>query len=217
MGIIVDTFSSLREKKEQYEYTMKNNCFICDLEVGEKTLDMKRFNQHREVDHNMWNYLFFYFHLHVKGQYELNAYEDYVFEAIKAKEFTFFPYKHIVDKTSKDGGGKNKEMMSRPDDGQSNSDGNSDGDGEQSSSEDEEENHGNDIKGILADGKKANFYMMKMMLSRMERMEDVLIGLTKRLGYGDLLRDKEGELPTDDSQFTTTERRDNFSKEQEIQ
>jgi hypothetical protein len=41
MGIIVDTFSALRETRQKRELIMQNKCFICDLDKIERNLDRK--------------------------------------------------------------------------------------------------------------------------------------------------------------------------------
>ena len=65
-GIIIDTFSSLREEKEKRDYDTKNICFICgqDKDTFERNADAEvpgahGWKDHYHLDHNMWAYAFF--------------------------------------------------------------------------------------------------------------------------------------------------------------
>jgi len=61
-GIIIDTFSELRQKKMERLDDTFNMCFICGHEkvTFDRAYDSpKGFEMHIKEDHNMWNYLFF--------------------------------------------------------------------------------------------------------------------------------------------------------------
>ena len=72
MGIVVDTFSSLRESKRRHEEVMNNKCFICDLDKIEDNIDIVYFTHHVVVEHNMWNYFYYYFYLIKMNNKNLN-------------------------------------------------------------------------------------------------------------------------------------------------
>ncbi|GMI25463.1 hypothetical protein TrRE_jg11506 [Triparma retinervis] len=61
-GIIIDTFSELRQKKMERLDDTFNRCFVCGHEkvIFDRAYDSpKGFEMHIKEDHNMWNYLFF--------------------------------------------------------------------------------------------------------------------------------------------------------------
>ena len=61
-GIIIDTFGTLREKLNKFNFDLENYCFICgfDRETIEKASRNQRgFNYHIKSEHYMWNYLFY--------------------------------------------------------------------------------------------------------------------------------------------------------------
>jgi inositol 1,4,5-triphosphate receptor type 1 len=91
-GIIVDTFSQLRDEKYQIEDAMESECFICSL----KSYDFERFGngfkKHIKDEHNMWNYLYFLMHLEEKDPNDYTSHEFYVQQLLKRKEeVQFFP------------------------------------------------------------------------------------------------------------------------------
>eukprot|EP00050_Salpingoeca_kvevrii_P002520 m.196116 g.196116 ORF g.196116 m.196116 type:complete len:2530 (-) comp10628_c0_seq6:379-7968(-) len=91
-GIIVDTFSELRDEKYQIEETMESECFICSL----KNYDFERFGNgfqtHVEKEHHMWNYLFFLAHIYHKPETEFTSHEQYINDLLEKQATTeFFP------------------------------------------------------------------------------------------------------------------------------
>ena len=64
-GIIVDSFSELRDEKYQTQEIMESECFICGL----KAFDFERlgngYDTHVHCEHNMWDYVCFFLHLEV--------------------------------------------------------------------------------------------------------------------------------------------------------
>eukprot|EP00049_Salpingoeca_infusionum_P011225 m.193039 g.193039 ORF g.193039 m.193039 type:complete len:2533 (-) comp14875_c0_seq1:808-8406(-) len=85
-GIIVDTFSELRDEKYQIEEAMASECFIC----GRKAYDFERFgngfDQHIKKEHNMWSYLFFFLHLATKDPNDFSSHEFYVHSLLQDHE-----------------------------------------------------------------------------------------------------------------------------------
>ena len=59
LGIIIDTFTNIREDKEKKMERLKNTCFICGLERSEFDAKGKSFEKHIERDHDLWSYLNF--------------------------------------------------------------------------------------------------------------------------------------------------------------
>ena len=90
-GIIVDTFSELRDEKFRTDELMNSQCFIC----GRKSYDFERFGngfkQHIKVEHHMWNYLYFFCYLNQKEATEYDAIEQFVATKLFTTSYDFFP------------------------------------------------------------------------------------------------------------------------------
>ena len=115
-GIIVDTFSELRDEKRRIEDDIQNYCFICSLPrflylfyfifkilifmiyfIFSAEFDRNSpggFHYHSTVDHNMWNYLLFAVYLTRKDPFEYNSREGssffFFFFLISINIFFFF-------------------------------------------------------------------------------------------------------------------------------
>lgn len=62
-GIIIDTFAELRDQKKYRDKDQKNNCFICNISRTEYENNNVNFDSHINVDHCIWNYIYFIQHL----------------------------------------------------------------------------------------------------------------------------------------------------------
>eukprot|EP01012_Entosiphon_sulcatum_P029895 TRINITY_DN3662_c0_g1_i1.p1 TRINITY_DN3662_c0_g1~~TRINITY_DN3662_c0_g1_i1.p1 ORF type:complete len:2350 (-),score=412.26 TRINITY_DN3662_c0_g1_i1:15-7031(-) len=89
-GIILDTFSELRDNRYALEEDMTTKCFICGLDRTTFERDGS-FAHHVEFDHNMWNYLYFFHFLQKKAQEENTGQEEYVLQKLKQRNIDFFP------------------------------------------------------------------------------------------------------------------------------
>ena len=58
-GIIIDTFSAMREATEMAASDMKNVCTMCGLERTELDRNGSGFEQHIKSEHNMWKYSYY--------------------------------------------------------------------------------------------------------------------------------------------------------------
>jgi hypothetical protein len=91
-GIIVDTFSELREDKNKTEDKMTSECFICGL----KSSDFDRFGHgwkhHIKKEHHMWNYMYLLRHFDEKDATEFTYLEQYVAEKIFKAQNEFYPF-----------------------------------------------------------------------------------------------------------------------------
>jgi inositol 1,4,5-triphosphate receptor type 1 len=90
-GIIVDTFSELRDDKYRTTELMNSQCFIC----GRQSHDFQRygngFRHHIRHEHHMWNYLFYFNHLDATDANDYNAIEQFVAEKLFTEVYDFFP------------------------------------------------------------------------------------------------------------------------------
>jgi inositol 1,4,5-triphosphate receptor type 1 len=90
-GIIVDTFTELRDERYRTEEDMKSKCFICDIERHEFEHEEDGFKLHVERDHNMWAYIYYSMYLDGIDTNAHSAIEKFVFDKIKDKKFDYFP------------------------------------------------------------------------------------------------------------------------------
>ncbi|KAK3610323.1 hypothetical protein CHS0354_029792 [Potamilus streckersoni] len=90
-GIIVDTFSELRDLKWTSESDMRDTCFICSRNSYDFEHHGKGFEHHVRFEHNMWSYVFFFIHLNGTKVNDYTAMEMYVFKLLKKENFDFFP------------------------------------------------------------------------------------------------------------------------------
>ncbi|XP_076454279.1 inositol 1,4,5-trisphosphate-gated calcium channel ITPR3-like isoform X3 [Babylonia areolata] len=90
-GIIVDTFSELRDSKWQIDNDMKSNCFICSRESYDFERQAGGFEKHVKEEHNQWAYLFFFIHLDETRPNDYSALELHVHRLLEKNNFDFFP------------------------------------------------------------------------------------------------------------------------------
>jgi inositol 1,4,5-triphosphate receptor type 1 len=76
-GIIIDTFSEMRNAKQQIEGDVFNNCFICNIARDDFEAAGVPFEQHIKNDHNMWKYLWFLIYLDEKDHTEFDGIEQF--------------------------------------------------------------------------------------------------------------------------------------------
>jgi hypothetical protein len=96
-GIIINTFSQLREDQEVLSEDIKNNCFICNLDKN--TLQKKKinFNNHSSKQHYIKDYLLYLINVRLKPEKDLDPDETRVSEALKINEVSFFPCEKTLD------------------------------------------------------------------------------------------------------------------------
>ncbi|XP_055955374.1 inositol 1,4,5-trisphosphate receptor type 1 [Patella vulgata] len=90
-GIIVDTFSELRDLKWTAESDMRDTCFICSRNSYDFEHHGKGFDHHVRHEHNMWAYIFCFIHLNGTKVNDYTALEMYVYKLLQKENFDFFP------------------------------------------------------------------------------------------------------------------------------
>ena len=90
-GIIIDTFADLRTERNFIEDDIANRCFICS--IGREIFERNRikFRDHVEVEHFVWNYLFYDMYLSSKPSTELTGLERWMKTQIKYQSTNYFP------------------------------------------------------------------------------------------------------------------------------
>jgi hypothetical protein len=92
-GIILDTFTELRMEQYQYENDTANVCFICGIKRDDCEKNNKNFDEHREKEHNVWDYANYMITLRLKDAQDLNATNSYAKEQLELKNIAWIPEK----------------------------------------------------------------------------------------------------------------------------
>ena len=90
-GIILDSFGELRRAHNLIEKDMTNNCFICNLDKDQCEKNYINFNEHCEVVHNVWNYVFYMITLRMNDPTSLNAIDSRNRQKILEKKIDWLP------------------------------------------------------------------------------------------------------------------------------
>jgi inositol 1,4,5-triphosphate receptor type 1 len=77
-GIIIDTFGELRDNQYIRNYDSFNNCFVCGLTRADFGKAGIKFEDHKEFDHDPWNYIYYILYMCDKGEDELSGLEYYI-------------------------------------------------------------------------------------------------------------------------------------------
>ena len=90
-GLIVDTFSSLRDETYKYQFDKKNICFICQLSRDGCLLKKIDYETHIKKNHNLWSYIDFLCYLHLYNANDFSRVENLVWEKLLIKDFDWLP------------------------------------------------------------------------------------------------------------------------------
>ena len=90
-GIILGTFSDMREKERKHDSDKINNCFICH--INRETVEKRKedFQFHRDKKHYLWNYVNYMIFLKFSDTHELNASNSFARHNLDTKNICFFP------------------------------------------------------------------------------------------------------------------------------
>ena len=90
-GVIVSTFSQIREESNFKEEDISNKCFICNIDKVIFERLKIQFSEHLKFEHNVKNYIRFLVILKLSNYKDLDADQSYVFDCIYNKEIKCFP------------------------------------------------------------------------------------------------------------------------------
>mmetsp|Transcript_64744 Transcript_64744/g.179894 ORF Transcript_64744/g.179894 Transcript_64744/m.179894 type:complete len:147 (-) Transcript_64744:479-919(-) len=91
---MLDTFAELREEAGTRDDILTNQCFVCGLtrasydDVG---ILSPSFDQHKEEDHDLWNYVYFLSYLRSKDSTEYSGVESYVDDMLNKQDLGWVP------------------------------------------------------------------------------------------------------------------------------
>jgi hypothetical protein len=83
-GLIIDTFSSMRQENEDIQKDIMSTCFICSIPKDDFEKNGLNFRKHVREEHNMWKYLWFKIYLENKDQLSYSAIENHAYEMMKS-------------------------------------------------------------------------------------------------------------------------------------
>lgn len=66
-GIIIDTFSQLREESNQRKRDHERICFVCGLSRANFCKNGRDFDYHIDKEHTPWKYIYYIYYLEEKG------------------------------------------------------------------------------------------------------------------------------------------------------
>jgi hypothetical protein len=90
-GIILDTFSQLRNDAEIRLNDEKELCFVCGYTRSEFTRIGKDFDIHVQDHHNPWKYVYYIYYLKEKGYTELTGLETICYDNYTKKKTEWLP------------------------------------------------------------------------------------------------------------------------------
>jgi inositol 1,4,5-triphosphate receptor type 1 len=90
-GLIVDTFSELRDERNATEFDMNNICFICGLKRSIIELKGEGWKKHTMLVHNPFSYLYFLLHLKETKELDCSGIEQFVKKCMEDKDIRFYP------------------------------------------------------------------------------------------------------------------------------
>ena len=100
-GIIVDSFGSVREKKNEDNEIKENTCYICSLHREKFEKNGIKFENHKEQEHNVINYFNYIYKVEKTDDSELNSLDYQVMQSYKNKRTDFFPINTCLSLSSK--------------------------------------------------------------------------------------------------------------------
>ncbi len=92
-GVIVSTFSQIREESNEKEEDIKNKCFICNidrLDFEKKKID---FFEHQKFEHNLKHYIKFFVYVKRINEKDLDADQSFIVSCLKDRNIQCFPVK----------------------------------------------------------------------------------------------------------------------------
>ena len=111
-GIIISTFTQIREENSNKETDQEDVCFICNRKRVQFEKRKINFNKHIKYEHKQENYIYYLVTLLLTKESDLNSDQSYILESMKKKDIAFFPvektlYLREVDGEKEDDDGDN--------------------------------------------------------------------------------------------------------------
>jgi hypothetical protein len=97
-GIIIDTFSDLRDELTRNNHDVKNVCYICGIDRWKLEQQAVDFDDHINNVHNKWKYLFFLIKLSLADKRDYNGVEFHIWEFYMKNNSSWIPSKRFLPK-----------------------------------------------------------------------------------------------------------------------
>ena len=92
-GVIVTTFSQIRQERETKEEDKENKCFICSINRVEFEKRKISFEDHNNKEHSYKTYIKYLLHLKFKNEDEMDFDESHIYKSVDKKDVGCFPIK----------------------------------------------------------------------------------------------------------------------------
>ena len=90
-GVIVSTFSAIREEKDKSNEDKDNKCYICSIDKSEFEKRKIKFKKHIEEEHKLKDYINYILNLKLKKNKDLDSNEIYIKQNIINRNIDVFP------------------------------------------------------------------------------------------------------------------------------
>lgn len=90
-GVIVSTFSQIREESNEKEEDINNKCFICNIDRVEFEKRKIAFSDHLKYEHNTKTYIRFLIYLRLLNEKDLDSDQGFIINCIKERDISCFP------------------------------------------------------------------------------------------------------------------------------
>lgn len=90
-GVIVSTFSQIREESAAKEEDIKNKCFICSLDRLDFEKRKINYEEHCKVEHNTVTYIKYLVGVKLINAKDLDADQSYIMSCLKERDIACFP------------------------------------------------------------------------------------------------------------------------------
>ena len=113
-GLILDAFSSQRQRSENRNEIFKNECFVCGITRTQfKDMNLPAgddsFEQHAFVEHSLWNYIFYIHVLMKKDKTDYTGLDTYVKSCLDTGQLSWVPSQtsHAIESHGRNGEDEN--------------------------------------------------------------------------------------------------------------
>ena len=90
-GVIVSTFSQIREESNEKEEDINNKCFICNIDRVEFEKRKIMFADHLKFEHSTKTYIRFLIFLKLISEKDLDADQSFIVQCVKSRDISCFP------------------------------------------------------------------------------------------------------------------------------
>lgn len=95
-GIIIDTFSDMRDEMTKRNREIYHVCFICGKTRWQLEKDGVSFKKHIEVDHSLYKYLYYMIRLRTVKSGSFDGIEQYIYEKTSADDSSWIPQNYYL-------------------------------------------------------------------------------------------------------------------------